>query len=234
MKKVVDTFSFFNEKELLELRVNLLKDYVDKFVITELNYTHSGIPKPFICKETIRELGLPESMIDVVEISISEEDLVPTEIDLIHSSQAGSLKSVHMWVRERIQRDGVIHGLLELDDDVIIINGDCDEMIRPDTIEYFRNIVVQNQSILKVPLVSLEGRADKRLFHKDGNPVQWRHSLFMCTMGQLRDKSISSFRGNTNNPYPIVWATENGEMVEDCGWHFTWMGDAARKREKMR
>ena len=33
--KIVDCFPYFNEKELLELRINLLYDHVDKFIISE-------------------------------------------------------------------------------------------------------------------------------------------------------------------------------------------------------
>lgn len=35
MAKVYDVFTFFNELDLLELRLEMLNDYVDKFVIVE-------------------------------------------------------------------------------------------------------------------------------------------------------------------------------------------------------
>ena len=43
--KIYDCFTFFDEKMLLEFRLNYLSAYVDKFVIAEANYTHSGNPK---------------------------------------------------------------------------------------------------------------------------------------------------------------------------------------------
>ena len=39
---IIDSFLYFNEKELLELRINLLYDYVDKFIIFDANRTHTG------------------------------------------------------------------------------------------------------------------------------------------------------------------------------------------------
>ena len=36
---------FFDEEMLLDLRLNVLGEYVDKFVITEANYMHNGKPK---------------------------------------------------------------------------------------------------------------------------------------------------------------------------------------------
>jgi len=43
--KIYDCFTYFNEKMLLKFRLNYLSNYVDKFVIAEANYTHSGNPK---------------------------------------------------------------------------------------------------------------------------------------------------------------------------------------------
>ena len=39
---------FFDEEMLLDLRLNIMDKYVDKFVITEATYMHSGKPKKLI------------------------------------------------------------------------------------------------------------------------------------------------------------------------------------------
>jgi len=44
---VYDVFPFFNEFDILEIRLNELKDVVDYFVIIESAETFSGKPKPF-------------------------------------------------------------------------------------------------------------------------------------------------------------------------------------------
>ena len=38
--KIYDCFMFFDEEMLLDLRLNILDEYVDKFVITEATYLH--------------------------------------------------------------------------------------------------------------------------------------------------------------------------------------------------
>lgn len=43
--KIYDCFMFFNELDLLEIRLNIFKDKVDKFVIVEQNTTHQGQKK---------------------------------------------------------------------------------------------------------------------------------------------------------------------------------------------
>ena len=46
--KIYDCFMFFDEEMLLDLRLNIMDKYVDKFVITEATYTHSGSAKKLI------------------------------------------------------------------------------------------------------------------------------------------------------------------------------------------
>jgi len=42
---LIDSFLFFNEKELVELRIKYLEKIVDIFVIIEANITHQGKKK---------------------------------------------------------------------------------------------------------------------------------------------------------------------------------------------
>ena len=49
--KIFDVFTFYNELDLLELRMNILGDSVDYFVINEANITFTGKPKPLYFAE---------------------------------------------------------------------------------------------------------------------------------------------------------------------------------------
>ena len=49
--KVFDSIIFFNELELLEMRLNILNDVVDYFVVTESPFTVSGNEKPLYYAE---------------------------------------------------------------------------------------------------------------------------------------------------------------------------------------
>ena len=46
--KVYDCFTFYNEFDTLEIRLQEMWDQVDHFVIAEANTTHSGVAKPFM------------------------------------------------------------------------------------------------------------------------------------------------------------------------------------------
>ena len=43
--KIFDCVPFFDENMLFDLRLNILDKYVDKFVVVEQLYTHSGQKK---------------------------------------------------------------------------------------------------------------------------------------------------------------------------------------------
>src|SRR5438045_984110 len=43
---IYDCFTFYNELELLEIRLNVLNDVVDKFVLIESIVTHTNKKKP--------------------------------------------------------------------------------------------------------------------------------------------------------------------------------------------
>lgn len=226
---IIDYFPFFIEKELLELRIHLLKNHVDRFVISETNKTHSGENKDFICKKLIEELNLPKEKIQVIETKIAEDnELFPEECDFFYCTEAKSTK-VNNWVRERIQRDALMSIINEFDDTDVIISSDCDEIINPSYISLFSEQIVHpylENAILKIPLVLLERKADKRVF-SDNKPVMWDKSMVICTAKHLKNNgSPQKFRGDCGNNYYVNWLTDmDKNRFEDCGWHFTWMGD---------
>ena len=91
-RKVYDCFCFFNELELLELRLNILDDYVDFFVISEANVTHTGKPKPYYFDENkhmfskflhkIIHLKIEDTPSDFVNLPIIEHPKTYDECEL--------------------------------------------------------------------------------------------------------------------------------------------------------
>ena len=48
---IIDCFPFFNELDILDIRLNVLNDCVDKFVLVEASKTQSLLDKPFYFEE---------------------------------------------------------------------------------------------------------------------------------------------------------------------------------------
>jgi len=227
--KIVDCFPFFNEKELLELRINLLQNFVDEFIIIDSNYTHSGQPKPYTCKQVIQDLGLNSLKIKVIEVDLSEEKCgPPTLYDLYYDENAkhGS--------RERIQRDYICNVLEDYSDNTVFIVSDCDEIVDPKNINFICNIVKNNQHVIcKIPLVYLQGQGNFRVYKKNNNePYPWDCSMFFATKQQLKTHSATHIRANFQLSLPIAYITQGNKKLEDLGWHFSWMGNLERIKTK--
>lgn len=48
---IIDCFTFFNELDVLEIRLRELDGVVDRFVLVEATLTHQGKPKPLLYAE---------------------------------------------------------------------------------------------------------------------------------------------------------------------------------------
>jgi hypothetical protein len=213
---LIDCFPYFKEKELLELRIKLLHDKVDKFIICEGNYTQSGIPKEYSCKNTLKELGIHSDKIVVVEVNLP-----------------GPKIESNSWVRERMQRNAASQ---YVEEDSVCFVGDCDEIIDPNIIEYYASMAKSYpNNIIRVPLVYLTGRADLRVYDEYNNPRPW-NSAFMCLTEHLKKHTLSEIRESyammkNDLGYEDVFITNNG-VVQDAGWHFSWMGNSSIIKEK--
>jgi beta-1,4-mannosyl-glycoprotein beta-1,4-N-acetylglucosaminyltransferase len=118
--KVYDCFKFFNELELLELRLSTLNTLVDYFVLVEANKTHTGNPKDFIFEQHKDEFS---EYIDKI-IYVKVEDLPDYSRD-------------NIWIAENFQRNCIMRGLGKaLSGDKIIVS-DIDEIPNPCTVERY-------------------------------------------------------------------------------------------------
>lgn len=222
--KLIDCFPYFNEKELLELRIKLLYDHVDKFVITEANQTHSGIDKEFTCHKALQNIQDPLNKIELIQINLQNPDT----------------PNYNHWDRERLQRDAVYQILHKFDDDCLFYFGDCDEILNPEHIQWICNTAKNNpKNILRTPLVFLNCRADLRVLNATNNTFfNWR-CPYIASKKHLRKYTPSEIRESlalqetTGMPIEfsnIFLTTNNTECV--LGWHFSWMGSNENRKLK--
>jgi hypothetical protein len=105
-----DMVPFFNELEILELRLETLDPVVDKFVICEATTTHSGKPKPLLLQENAHRFEKWAHKIKHVVVELGQT----TD-----------------WGREKEQRVCLWHGFSGNPHDLIILS-DVDEIPNPE------------------------------------------------------------------------------------------------------
>ena len=119
--KIYDCFPFFNELELLELRLESLFDIVDRFVIVEADKTHANKPKPFNFIENIERY----------------QKYLP-KIEYVMDTSVVPFSGVGDWSLEHNQRNSIMKGLTDAEPDDLIMISDVDEFPDPATIKKIR------------------------------------------------------------------------------------------------
>lgn len=136
---IYDCFTFFNELDILEIRLNELDSVVDKFVLVEATTTHTGLPKPlYFANNKARFAKFLDKIIHVVVNLPKEGDT---------------------WVRERAQRDLIAPILKErcLPGDIIMVS-DADEIPRMETVRDYRHHHGPKQFLQQLYYYSLNNR----------------------------------------------------------------------------
>ena len=223
--KLIDCFPFFNEKELLEFRIKLLYDKVDKFVITEANETHSGLKKKYNAIDVIQKIDDPQNKIILHKLDYSNCD---------------GYNNFTNYSREGLQRNVVLELLDQFDDDCLFHFSDCDEILNPEHIDWICLIARKNTyPIVRLNRAFLNCRADLRVFNNEDEPIDWNYS-FVCNKTHLNTYTPTylrliptTFRGIIEDKFGSVTMTFNGSPVI-LGWHFSWMGDNTRKYIKLK
>jgi len=124
--KIYDCFLFFNELELLEIRLNVLNSVVDYFVLVESTKTFTNHDKPLHYKENKEKF---KDFNDKI-IHIIIDDLPP------YTGEKNAEGEI--WEYDFYQRNQIVRGLTNADKEDIIILSDLDEIANPKVVSAFR------------------------------------------------------------------------------------------------
>lgn len=193
--KIYDCFTFFNELDLLEVRLNELNNYVDYFVLVEAEESFTGNQKPLHFennKERFKEF-----------------------LDKIIHVKVEKRPGLGDWPRQHFQRNCITRGLKDADPEDIIIISDIDEIPRGSVIP--GNLPVGDEIVAF--MVRYYGYFLNRRIFRTNPKYPGLDRDFMSGPRLVRKSSlkepekIRSFPGN------------RCKKVEDAGWHFSWMGN---------
>jgi len=219
---IYDCFTFFNELDLLEIRLNVLKDVVDRFVLVEARETHTGKPKPLYFKE-------------------NEQRFATFRDRIIYIALESFPKGHDAWWNENYQRNEIKRGLKEAKDDDVILISDLDEIPRPEIIEKYSSIggVWRFNHVsfgFYLNMKDLRCRnmcGTKMLSYK--NLITGFDNVETTDYNEFLPKSLNQGTTITKIRRRHFPREKGGEKVlKNAGWHFTCLGGATALLFKMR
>ena len=208
---LVDTFLYFDEKELVELRIKYLNDLVDCFVVVEADVTHQGKKKDWnfepLLKNNLKNFS-QKIHYHKLKIDMNEAD---SERGWIYEKVKGG----RSWKIENMQRNYIKEACKDFAAKDIIIISDLDEIPSREKIKFIKSCDFQF-----IAPVAFE----HFLFHLDCNHLnleKWLGSIAVTK--EIFDKSKP--QELRNNRYKI------SQFVRS-GWSFSSFGGLDRVRKK--
>ena len=209
--KIFDCTTFYNEKMMMDVRFNVLDQYVSKFIVVESTFSHSGKKKKLNFniddypkfKDKIIYLVIDHEPIELIK----KENL---ELDSV-SKRLNSLKRIEQ------SYNYMTKGIKDASDDDLIMLSDNDEI--PDLSKLNLDKIENNFVIF-----------EQLFFYYKFNLLYDRMSWYGtkgCKKKKL--KKFSTLRNIKNKKYPF-WRLDtifsdtkqkNVRIIKNGGWHFT-------------
>lgn len=224
--KVYDVFIFFNELELLDIRLHILAPYVDRFVIVESTTTFAGAKKPLYYSEN-RHLfkDFEDKIIHYVveDMPVNEDELrsrlqIPELSKLDREIITNALTSDNVpsgqphWLREFYQKECMKKPLVGLQDNDICFISDVDEIWNPQAKIDFRS-----GKIMKLKQLMYA------YFLNNRSSENWA-GTYATKYLNMKHASLNHLDTPSKTKYTYI---------QDGGWHFTNLGGAERIKTKL-
>ncbi len=224
---IFDCFMYFDEEQILELRLNVLDEKVDFFVIVESIYNHRGDKRDLLFDKN-KFLKFSKKIIYLV----SEE--IPNNVELINENDDKKEKDrkyiMNAVYRENAQRNLISKGIKNANKDDLIMISDVDEIPKLDSLDLkdikneifiFKQHMFHYKYNLVLPNFTWTGT--KAIKKKNLISPQW--------LRNIKSKKYPFYRIDTifsKNKYT------NLKIINDGGWHFTNIKTPKKIRHKFK
>lgn len=228
--RVYDVFSFFNELDMLEIRMEILGPYVDHFVIVEATETFSGNKKPLYFQENRERYKKWGNKIIHFVISDVPKDAEAYKAQLDHKGLSAEDRAMiewcfstdiidhskDYWVKEFYIKECVRKALKGLNNDDVCYISDVDEVWDPKLlIDYSKDDIFRLRQ--RPYMYYLNNRSDE---HWRG----WTGTV-VTKYANIQGRSINVMRSHKGGVPQIP--------LHDAGWHFNFLGGIEGARRKI-
>lgn len=200
--KIYDCFMYHNEEMLLDIRLNYLNNFVDRFIIVESSRTHSG-------KKKRLNFNINKYLKFKKKIKYIVVDDLPINAKAFY-------KHKKLWhknhVRDQYQRNQIMRGLDDAKPDDIIMISDVDEIPKLDNFDFkiVNRCFVFFQKLYRLKF-NLESIKDY--------PWQGTKAVkfkYLKSPQEIRDTVVKRVKF-----WQIYRYFNNPKFIADGGWHFT-------------
>ena len=210
--KIFDCTNYFNEDLMYGLRLEILDKYVDKFVVAESKYSHSGEPKKL--HFDINRYSKFKNKIQYIVVDEEPDDLV--DLNSLSYDQAQGMKRNNSLKRIKQQYDILREGIHDADDNDLIILSDCDEIPNLENLESLKSekIIIFKQLLF---YYKFDLYHDKMIWHGSKGCLK-KNLLTFNWLRNIKNKKYKAWRIDTlfsKNKYTNV------KIIKSGGWHFT-------------
>ena len=225
--KIFDCFMYFDEDVVLDLRLNYLSKYIDKFVIIESKFNHRGEKR-----EPQFDLKKFQKFKEkIIYILIDKE---PDGIEEVNDNDGHEEKSrkfiLNAIKRENFQRNIISQGVVDADDNDWILVSDLDEIpnLEKNDLKTFESPLVffkQHMIYYKFNLMleNYSWLGTKACKKKNLKTPQW--------LRNIKDRSYPWWRIDT---YFSNVKYINIKIIEQGGWHFSYIKNPEDIEKKLK
>ncbi len=217
---IYECFPFFNELELLEIKLHELSGVVDKFVLVEATRTFTGNPKPLYFSN--HQYLFTEFLDKITHIVVEDMPMTKDELEIsLTEKDKRWIESAYQigdnWIRDRHQRNAIMRALGDCDPEDIIIISDADEIVRASIIKNIEETLCEGSNPVEQTLNSYYFNIICTNMPWWGSKIVRRSYLDNATPCEVRFHSP---------PSPNCY-------IMDGGWHYNFFGGAERIRLKV-
>jgi len=224
--KIYDCFMYFDEDLLLDLRLNYLDKFVEKFVITEATYTHNGDRKKL--RFDINNFKKFKDKISYIVVD-RQPDNIKEILKSDNEEERGEKLILNGMARDYFQRENLQKGIEAANDNDLILISDLDEIPNLNNLNFTKidnNVIIFEQKMFYYKL---------NLFYEDfkwqgTKGVKFKNFISPQWLRNIKGKKYPKWRVDTwfsKKKYSNLFYIKNG------GWHFTCLRTAEELEKKL-
>ena len=215
---IYDCFTYFNDDLITDLRLKTLDKFVDKFVIVEATTDHAGVKKNL--------------NFDLKKFELFKDKIRYIIVDDLPINTKPFYFNRRMWhknmVREEYQRNQILRGLYDAEDDDLIVISDNDEI---PNLKNLKNIKLKKYAVFNQKFFRYKFNllSEAQTPYQGSRVIKKKYLKGKVTPQWLRHQYTKRIK-----PWQVHRYFTNPQIIENGGWHFSFAISPEKIRFKMK